>query len=108
MSPITTHVLDSASGRPASGVRVKLEYQNASGQWEYLAEGAADADGRVRDLLPENYALKPGLYSLRFDTSSRSAFFPEVILRFRVDHPGQRYHVPLLLSPFSFTTYRGS
>lgn len=108
MSPITTHVLDSAAGKPASGVWVTLEYQGPSGSWEWLAQGYTDADGRLRDLLPDDHALKPGLYSLRFDTSVWSTFFPEVVLRFRIDDPRQHFHVPLLLSPFSFTTYRGS
>lgn len=108
MSPITTHVLDSASGKPAAGIAVNLAYQNAAGEWEFLAEGSTDADGRVRNLLPEDHALKPGLYSLRFHTSGCSAFFPEVVLRFRVDNVEQHYHVPLLISPFAFTTYRGS
>ena len=108
MSPITTHVLDSASGKPAAGIAVKLEYQNASGEWEALAEGSTDTDGRLRNLLPENHALKPGVYTLRFDTARSSAFFPEVVLRFRVDNVREHYHVPLLISPFAFTTYRGS
>jgi len=108
MSPITTHVLDSAAGKPAAGVAVTLERQGPSGGWEPLAQGRTDADGRVRDLLPEDHTLKPGLYSLRFDTSAQSAFFPEVVIRFCVEEPGQHFHVPLLPSPFSFTTYRGS
>ena len=108
MSPITTHVLDSGAGLPAAGVSVRLEYRGASGDWDLLAEGRTDADGRLRNLLPDDHLLQPGLYQLRFDTSARSRFFPEVALRFRVDDPHQHFHVPLLLSPFSFTTYRGS
>jgi len=108
MSAITTHVLDAVTGKPAAGVAVTLEYRVAPDMWELLAEGRTDADGRVRDLLQKNHVLKPGLYGLRFDTSARSAFFPEVVLRFRVDDPNQHYHVPLLLSKFSYTTYRGS
>ncbi len=107
MSPITTHVLDAASGKPAAGVSVTLEHQSASGGWELLAQGRTDADGRVRDLLPEGHALEPGVYSLRFDTAAWSSFFPEVVVRFRLEDPRQHFHVPLLLSPFGYTTYRG-
>ncbi len=108
MSPITTHVLDAASGKPAAGVSVTLERQSASGRWERLAQARTDADGRARDLLPEGHALEPGVYSLRFDTSAWSPFFPEVVVRFRVEDPRQHFHVPLLVGPFSYTTYRGS
>lgn len=108
MSPITTHVLDTARGEPAPDLPVTLERRGPGDRWESLAQGRTDADGRVRDLLPGNHALVPGLYQLRFDTSARSAFFPEVVLRFRVTDPQEHYHVPLLLSPFGFTTYRGS
>ncbi len=108
MSPITTHVLDSAGGKPAAGVAVRLEHRGPSGGWELLAQGRTDADGRLRDLLPEDYALEPGLYSLRFDTSAWSSFFPEVVVQFRIGDPRQHFHVPVLLSPFSFTAYRGS
>ena len=108
MSPITTHVLDTGAGRPAARVPVTLEYQGPSGEWQLLSQGHTDADGRIQDFLPQDHALKPGLYALRFDTSAWSAFFPEVVLRFRVDDPHQHFHVPLLLSPFSLTAYRGS
>jgi 5-hydroxyisourate hydrolase len=108
MSPITTHVLDSSAGRPADGVPVTLEYWNPSGGWAPLGQGRTDIDGRVRDLLPDDHLLQPGLYQLLFDTSARSGFFPEVVLRFRVEDPRQRFHLPLLLSPFGFTIYRGS
>jgi 5-hydroxyisourate hydrolase len=108
MSPITTHVLDSSAGRPAAGVAVTLEYLIPSGGWALLGQGRTDVDGRVRDLLPDHHVLQPGLYQLLFDTSARSGFFPEVVLRFRVEDPRQHFHLPLLLSPFGFTTYRGS
>jgi len=108
MSPITTHVLDSSAGRPAAGVSVTLEYQNPSGGWVPLGQGRTDIDGRVRDLLPHDHVLQPGLYQLLFDTSAQSGFFPEVVLRFRVEDPHQHFHLPLLLGPFGFTTYRGS
>jgi 5-hydroxyisourate hydrolase len=108
MSAITTHVLDSGAGRPAAGVEVILEYRAPSGEWKLLGKSVTDAGGRARDLLPEMHVLEPGLYALRFDTSSYSQFFPEVMLRFQVDDPRQHYHVPLLLSAHSYTTYRGS
>ncbi len=108
MSAITTHVLDCVSGKPASGIPVTLEYQSPEGNWEVIAQKQTGANGRVRDFLPDGQSLRPGLYSLRFDTSGLSAFFPEVVLRFRVDDPAQRFHVPLLLSAFGFTAYRGS
>ena len=108
MSTITTHVLDSGAGRPAAGVPVTLEIRGASGEWKVLGESRTAADGRARDLLPEMHVLEPGFYALRFDTSSCSKFFPEVVLQFRVDDPKQHYHVPLLLSAHSYTTYRGS
>jgi 5-hydroxyisourate hydrolase len=108
MSLITTHVLDTTAGRPIAGLLVTLEHRDASGQWQLIAEGRTDADGRLRDLLPGDQALPAGLYRLRFDTSARSAFFPEVLLCFRVDDSSQHFHLPLLFSPFGYTTYRGS
>jgi 5-hydroxyisourate hydrolase len=108
MSPITTHVLDTTAGRPMSGVPVSLEHQDSSGQWQSIAQGRTDSDGRVRDLLPDGQALQAGLYQLRFDTSERSAFFPEVIVCFRIESPDQHFHVPLLFSPLGYTIYRGS
>lgn len=108
MSPITTHVLDTARGQPAAGIAVKLEYRGRSGNWEVLAESRTDNGGRVQDLLPGDHHLKPGRYCLRFETSVASPFFPEIAVQFEVDDPGQHYHVPLLLGPYGYTTYRGS
>ena len=108
MSAITTHVLDTAAGRPMTGVPVILEYRDASGHWQLVARSRTDEDGRVRDLVPDEHALHTGLYQLRFDTSTRSALYPEVTVCFRVDDPSQHFHLPLLLSPFGYTTYRGS
>ena len=112
MSPVTTHVLDTARGRPAAGVPVVLEVQSGAGAWTGLGRGTTDADGRVRDLAPG--PLAPGVYRLTFDTGAyfRSqnvqGFYPQVAVVFEVSDPGQHYHVPLLLSPFSYSTYRGS
>ncbi len=108
MSHVTTHVLDTASGRPAAAIAVVLE--SATG--EPIAHGTTDADGRVGDLGPER--LSAGTYRLRFATgaytqqTSEAAFYPEVIITFAIDDSGEHYHVPLLLSPFGYSTYRGS
>ena len=99
MSLVTTHVLDTAKGRPAAGIAVRFE----TGQGEPIA------DGRIRDLGPET--LEPGVYRLVFDTGAYlgpDAFFPEVALTFRITGPAAHHHVPLLLSPFAYSTYRGS
>ncbi|SDZ19578.1 5-hydroxyisourate hydrolase [Amycolatopsis xylanica] len=108
MSQVTTHVLDTAEGHPAQGVPVRLEAHDLAG-WSVLAEGVTDADGRVRDLGPER--LDAGVYRLIFDTGSYlgpEAFFPEITVSFRIADPGAHHHVPVLLSPFSYSTYRGS
>ncbi len=109
MSTVTTHVLDTALGRPAAGVRVRLEAGDGSG---VVAEGRTDADGRVADLGPDD--LASGAYRLVFDTAGyfsgtgQDAFFPEVAIAFALTDPTQHYHVPVLLSPFAYSTYRGS
>jgi 5-hydroxyisourate hydrolase len=109
MSLITTHVLDTSAGGPAAGVSAVLEMAGPDGYtWNVLGLGVTDADGRIQTLLPDNHALRPGMYRIRFDTSQQSRFFPEVIIEFRVDDPAQHYHVPLLLSPYGYSTYRGS
>ena len=104
---ISTHVLDAAAGRPAAGVPVVLERRAADG-WTPLASATTNSDGRVADL---EAAGEPGVHRLRFDVeryTGPGAFFPEVVVVFRVDDPGARHHVPLLLSPFAYSTYRGS
>jgi 5-hydroxyisourate hydrolase len=112
MSQITTHVLDTARGAPAVGVPVLLEAVGADGAWTALGKGTTNDDGRVASLGPDR--LAPGSYRLRFDTDAYfdgagdRGFFPEVVLVFRVTDPEQHYHVPLLLSPFGYSTYRGS
>lgn len=105
---ISTHVLDAALGRPASGLSVRLEGPDGSP----LAEAETDADGRVAELV--DGPLEPATYRLRFDTGGyfaavgRQGFYPEVVVTFSVTDPQQHYHVPLLLSPFAYSTYRGS
>jgi 5-hydroxyisourate hydrolase len=114
MSGITTHVLDTSAGRPARGVTVRLEVQMAGRGWVTLAERATDADGRVRDLLAEGARVDAGTYRLTFGTGAyfaaqaRETFFPEASIVFEVRDPSQHHHVPLLLSPFGYSTYRGS
>ncbi|HMK29425.1 MAG TPA: hydroxyisourate hydrolase [Terriglobales bacterium] len=109
MSPITTHVLDLARGRPAPGIPVQLaRLVAAPAEWELLGSGVTDEDGRVRNLLPDGLTVQPGIYRLRFDTSALSELFPEISIQFRIASPEQRYHVPLLLSPYGYSTYRGS
>lgn len=111
ISHITTHVLDTGSGKPASGISVTLHHLDG-GRWVRIATGSTDADGRVKDLGPER--LPSGTYRLGFDTGSYFAaagsgtFFPEVTLTIGVDGDEPHYHVPLLLSPFAYSTYRGS
>jgi 5-hydroxyisourate hydrolase len=113
MSPITTHVLDTSRGRPASGLRVLLEIRGVKGRFRELARGRTDSNGRIADLLPEG-ALRRGTYRLTFDTAryyrSRRVrgFYPSVAVLFEIRETGQHYHVPLLLSPFGYSTYRGS
>lgn len=110
MSAITTHVLDTSLGRPAAGVPVTLEYLDGGG--DPVGRGQTDADGRLRDLLPPGHALEPGHYRLTFHTGvyfgERETFYPVVHIHFVVRDAAQHYHVPLLLSPFGYSTYRGS
>ena len=111
MSHVTTHVLDTGSGKPAAGVAVTLHRLDGD-QWVQIAEGATDADGRIKQLGPER--LPTGTYRLAFDTgkyfaaTATATFFPEVTLTFGVVESEAHYHVPLLLSPFAYSTYRGS
>ena len=112
-SAITTHVLDTAIGKPAAGVPVRLELRSEDGSWEPRGHGVTDADGRLKDLLKDT-PLSLGTYRLSFDTyayfSKRNVehFYPEVSIVFVVREAGSHFHVPLLLSPFGFSSYRGS
>jgi 5-hydroxyisourate hydrolase len=101
---LSTHVLDAVAGRPATGVRVVLEQQDDVG-WTERADRVTDDDGRIADLAA---ATAAGLYRLRFDVDAYSTFFPEVTITFRVSDPSAHHHVPLLLSPYAYSTYRGS
>ena len=113
MSTITTHVLDTSRGEPAAGVPATLEVE-AAGGWKVVGKGTTNADGRISDLVPPEMTLAAGVYRLTFDTARYFAahrlegFYPQVTVVFRIDEPAQQYHVPLLLSPFGYSTYRGS
>ena len=106
MAGITSHVLDTAKGRPAQGVRVTLAiFRN---DWKQIARGVTDADGRLRSLT-EGIDLQRAMYRLTFETEEYgNTFFPEIAIVFRVEDPAAHYHIPLLLSPFGYSTYRGS
>ena len=114
MSAITTHILDVSTGSPARGVSVILRQQLENSAWEIIGKGVTDEDGRVRDLLAPETALEAGNYRLTFETGAYfkeqqiEGFYPEVTVTFIVRNAAQHYHVPLLLSPFGYSTYRGS
>ena len=114
MSGITTHVLDTSVGKPAAGVPVHLERAAADDCWEMIGRAETDRDGRVRHLLPEGATLASGVYRLIFNTaayfqrSSTPSFYPHVIVVFEIVDAAAHYHVPLLISPFGYSTYRGS
>lgn len=114
MSAITTHILDVSIGLPGVGIPVALERKTHSAGWQAIAEGMTDTDGRVNDLLSIKEAFLPGHYRLVFETGpyfllrNIECFFPQVTVSFVVRDTVQHYHVPLLLSPFGYSTYRGS
>ena len=112
-SPITTHVLDTSMGRPGRGVPVQLEALGDDGIFREIARGTTNDDGRVPGLF-EGGTLERRTYRIRFDLeayfakSQRASFYPEASIVFRIEAPAEHYHVPLLLSPFGYSTYRGS
>jgi 5-hydroxyisourate hydrolase len=118
VSAITTHILDTSIGCPAAGVGVVLERGGKSSEWQIIGQGETDADGRLRTLMADRVPLAAGLYRLVFDTRRYfegrgvRVFYPSVIITFEVAEDeanhAAHYHVPLLLSPFGYTTYRGS
>jgi 5-hydroxyisourate hydrolase len=114
MKRISTHVLDTVHGKPATDVPVRLEKQNAPGDWRVLASARTDQDGRCPQLLPEGEDLSAGVYRLIFDTGSyfaqqkTDALYPLVEVAFQVRDGESHFHIPLLLSPNGYTTYRGS
>jgi 5-hydroxyisourate hydrolase len=114
MSRISTHVLDTALGLPAAGMMVVLEYAGPSGHWQTLATINTDGDGRCANLLAQDSVLQPGQYRLRFETGSYhtaqsvKGLYPTVEITVTVRPGDTHLHVPLLLSPNGYTTYRGS
>ena len=111
MSKITTHVLDIARGAPAAGVKIRLEMKYGDA-WMLVGDGRTDHDGRLRSLAPDE--IEAGIYRITFDTRSywdtqgTTGFYPEASIVFEVFDPSEHYHVPLLLSHFGYSTYRGT
>jgi 5-hydroxyisourate hydrolase len=113
MSPITTHVLDTSRGRPAVGIEVALEILSGT-EWELLGNGLTDATGRCTTLMAEGRQIVSGTYRLVFNVAPyygaqhTETFFGQIPIVFEITKPEAHYHVPLLISPFGYSTYRGS
>lgn len=113
VSPITTHILDTAKGLPAQAVAVAISILEA-GAWKQIGAGATNTDGRITDLLPVDVPLQAGVYKMRFDTDgyfrsqNSKGFYPYVEVTFEIVDTTRHYHIPLLLSPYGYSTYRGS
>ncbi len=112
VSQITTHVLDTAIGKPGKNITIKMQ-QKMGNNWQTIAQGVTNADGRISDLLPPNKKLQPNNYRMVFETGKYfesiavKGFYPEVEIQFTV-FDDSHYHVPLLINPFGYSTYRGS
>ena len=112
-NPLSVHVLDLQTGEPTAGIAVTLE-QHAGKDWLPLAAGTTDGEGRVRELFPAGRVLTKGEYRIVFNTGEhyrrigKPGFFPRVPVEFNVDDTTRHYHIPLLLSPFGYSTYRGN
>ncbi|WP_338489116.1 hydroxyisourate hydrolase [Pseudomonas trivialis] len=112
-NPLSVHVLNLENGLPSAGVNVTLE-QHVGEQWQSLSAGITNQQGRIAELFPANRSMTPGEYRVVFKTgdyykkANRETFFPEVPVIFQVKQADQHYHIPLLLSPYGFSTYRGS
>ena len=113
MTQITSHILDTSVGKPAEGILITLQQQTGD-SWLMLGSTTTDADGRVADFTQTEEVLVAGIYKLTFYLSEyyarddRPTFYPHVDVAFEIDGDGQHYHVPLLLNPFGYSTYRGS
>lgn len=113
MNGISTHILDTSLGRPIAGVSVTLEQNEESG-WREIAVQTTDVDGRVKEVLPSGWQLQRGEYRLTFqtrdyfDAQGVQGLYPVVIVTFTVTETGEHYHIPLLLAPNGYSTYRGS
>jgi 5-hydroxyisourate hydrolase len=114
MATISTHILDTSRGRPAAGVNISLERLNAGEGWSPLSQAVTDADGRVKQFALAQPELDPGTYRLVFAVEkyfsdlNEPTFYPEVSVTFLIAAGTEHYHVPLLISPFGYSTYRGS
>jgi 5-hydroxyisourate hydrolase len=114
MSTISTHILDTAHGNPANGVAVYLESQKSDESWEQLTHAWTDAEGRVKPFFLLEEPLPAGTYRLVFDTEAYfltlniNCFYPQVYVVFTIGEEPQHYHIPLLISPFGYSTYRGT
>ncbi len=112
MSQITTHVLDTSKGRPAEGIRISLQ-RPAGDDWEEITSGTTNEDGRIANFLPTDQVIPPGVYRMLFETGAyfekegKEGFYPEVPVIFEIKDT-EHYHIPLLLNPFGYSTYRGS
>jgi len=113
MSQITTHVLDTSIGKPAEGIKISLQKPLGNYQWDTIASGTTNADGRIANLLDPANILEPGTYRMYFETKSYfeangvEGFYPYVPIIFQIND-NSHYHIPLLLNPFGYSTYRGS
>ncbi|MCD2517010.1 hydroxyisourate hydrolase [Massilia sp. G4R7] len=112
-NPLSVHVLDQQSGQPGAGIQVTLEQRKGT-EWMQLASGVTNEQGRIPALYPDGKAMAAGDYRIVFRTGEHFArkgqpsFFPRIPVEFTVDAPAQHYHIPLLLSPFGYSTYRGN
>jgi 5-hydroxyisourate hydrolase len=112
-NPLSVHVLNLETGVPSAGIQVTLE-QHSGNQWQALGQGVTNEQGRIAALFPEKRSFAPGEYRVVFKTGDyyrkvgHDTFFPEIPVIFEVKDTGQHYHIPLLLSPYGFSTYRGS
>ncbi|XP_070553947.1 5-hydroxyisourate hydrolase-like [Ptychodera flava] len=112
-SPLTTHVLDTATGKPAANLAIRLLYRRNENEWDLITNGKTNSDGRCPGLLTKEQ-FPVGVYKMHFDTGAYhqsqnvQGFYPYVEIVFEIRDPSQHYHVPLLLSPFGYSTYRGS
>ena len=114
MSAITTHILDISTGKPAADVMLLLEQKDPALGWLKIGDGLTNADGRHSNLVPPNVQITAGHYRLVFETGAYFAgqgitcFYPQVTIAFTIRDISQHYHLPLLLGPFGYSTYRGS
>lgn len=113
MSQITTHILDTSTGKPANGIEIKLFIFHDDSTWLEIANGTTNKDGRITNLLSDDMKLSRGIYKMNFQTGKYfeekglKKFYPYVEIIFEIDSE-DHYHIPLLLSPFGYSTYRGS